>query len=79
MAGQGLAFEATSALIDYVFRTIEVHRLAATIDPRNLKSVALIERLGFRLEGTFLEDEFFKEEWVNTAIYALRKSEYKGK
>ncbi len=79
LAGQGLAFEATSELIEYVFRTFEVRRLTATIDPRNLKSVALIERLGFRLEGTFLEDEFLKEEWVDTAVYALRKSEYKGR
>lgn len=77
MAGQGFASEATSALIDYVFRTFEVRRLTATIDPRNLKSVALIEGLGFRLEGTFVEDEFFKDEWVDTAIYAIRKSEYK--
>ena len=76
-AGQGYALEATRALIKYVFETFEVRRLTATIDPRNQKSVALIERLGFRLEGTFLEDELIKGEWVDTAIYALRKSEYR--
>jgi len=76
-AGQGYALEATRALIEYVFENFEVRRLTATIDPRNLKSVALIDRLGFRLEGTFLEDEFFKGEWVDTAMYAIRRSEYK--
>jgi RimJ/RimL family protein N-acetyltransferase len=75
-SGRGLAFEAVNGLIAYVFNNLQVRRLTATIDPRNQKSIALIERLGFHREATFIEDEFFKGEWIDTCIYALRKSEW---
>ena len=34
-AGRGFAFEAVSALIAHVFKTLNVSRIVTTIDPRN--------------------------------------------
>ncbi|MEI9906892.1 MAG: GNAT family protein [Actinomycetota bacterium] len=70
-AGQGYSFEATQALIEFIFRNLVVRRITATIDPRNTKSIALAERLGFQWEVTFEGDEFIKDEWVDTSIYTL--------
>jgi ribosomal-protein-alanine N-acetyltransferase len=43
---RGLALVVTRA-----FRSYRLHRLEANIQPNNRASIALVQRLGFRLEG----------------------------
>jgi len=76
-ARQGYGSEATKGLIDALFATEKFHRIEARLDDRNLSSKALLERLGFRLEAHFLQDDFFKGEWTNTLVYAMLRSEWK--
>jgi [ribosomal protein S5]-alanine N-acetyltransferase len=49
--GQGIALEAGEAAIPLLFRDFRLHRIEANIMPANIRSIALAERLGFRLEG----------------------------
>lgn len=49
--GRGLAFEAGQAVIDLAFSTFGLHRIEANILPENERSIALVTRLGFELEG----------------------------
>ncbi|HWS42373.1 MAG TPA: GNAT family N-acetyltransferase [Pseudoflavonifractor sp.] len=49
--GKGYMTEALRAGIDVVFRDYGLHRIEANIMPRNLPSLRLTERLGFRREG----------------------------
>ncbi|PKP69042.1 MAG: N-acetyltransferase [Alphaproteobacteria bacterium HGW-Alphaproteobacteria-4] len=44
--GKGLAFEAATASLDFVFRTLRWRTVVSYIDPTNLRSVALARRLG---------------------------------
>ena len=76
-AGKGYAYEATKTLIDFVFANLVVRRITATIDPRNERSIALAEKLGFKWEVTFEGDEFIKDEWVDTSIYTLLRKNWK--
>ncbi len=46
--GQGFATEALQQVISYLFDTSNKHRITTSIDPKNLPSIALVERLGFR-------------------------------
>ncbi|GAH43735.1 unnamed protein product, partial [marine sediment metagenome] len=46
--GHGYMSEAISALINYAFSDMELHRIEADIDPRNLPSLKLLKRLGFK-------------------------------
>jgi RimJ/RimL family protein N-acetyltransferase len=48
--GRGYAREALDAAISHLFATGQ-RRIFADVDPDNRASVALLERLGFRLEG----------------------------
>jgi [ribosomal protein S5]-alanine N-acetyltransferase len=50
-AGKGLMTEGLSKAVSTAFRTHRLHRLEASIQPTNHASVALVKRLGFRLEG----------------------------
>lgn len=45
--GNGFAFEASSAAIAYVRSAARVESIDAYVDPRNARSVKLVERLGF--------------------------------
>lgn len=71
--GHGYATEAVGALIPEAFRRFPgAERLTAEIDPRNVGSQRLLERLGFRLDG-FKEKNFLygDSEWCDTAYYSL--------
>ena len=55
--GKGLMTEALTALLDWGFGPLGLHRVEADVDPRNVPSVAILERLGFVREG------FLRERW----------------
>ena len=49
--GQGYMTEILTASLSYVFDTLGLHRVMANYMPRNKRSGALLERLGFEREG----------------------------
>ncbi|QND47850.1 GNAT family N-acetyltransferase [Rhizobium lusitanum] len=50
-AGRGFMTEALRLAIVHAFDTVGLHRLEANIQPANQASIALVQRLGFRMEG----------------------------
>lgn len=50
-ARHGYMREALRLVLHYAFRQLRLHRLEANIQPGNEASLALVEGLGFRLEG----------------------------
>jgi RimJ/RimL family protein N-acetyltransferase len=76
--GNGLATEAVRAVVNYGFDKLGLHRFIATTDCRNHRSVALLERLGMRCEGHFVENVWFKGEWCDEFQYAVIREEWMG-
>ncbi|MDR3118743.1 MAG: GNAT family N-acetyltransferase, partial [Mediterranea sp.] len=60
--GQGYAIEALNGMVDFLFETLNKHRIIASVDPRNTVSIRLIERLGFRKEAHFKESCYLRGE-----------------
>lgn len=79
---KGHGTEALKVLVDYLFRTLEKHRVVASVAPMNTASIRLIERLGFRKEAHFKESYFLRGKWMDNVIYAILQKEWinqKGK
>ena len=54
--GQGLATEAVTAIREYAFNILCLHRLVALIDPQNIASIRVAEKVGMHYEkGVMLE------------------------
>jgi aminoglycoside 6'-N-acetyltransferase len=77
--GHGYATEAARELIDVAFSDLRMHRAWAQLDPRNIASARLCERLGMQQEAYFRQDIWFKGEWGDTAIYALLAAEWRAR
>ena len=75
--GRGFATEAVRALVSVAFREMALHRLWADIDPRNVGSLRVVEKLGFLREGHLRENYFLKGEWCDTYLYGLLAREWR--
>jgi aminoglycoside 6'-N-acetyltransferase len=76
--GQGYASESTSAVIDYLFRELELHRIIAECDTDNRASIRLLERLGFRREAHHVESYWLGDRWGDEYVYAQLGGEWNG-
>jgi RimJ/RimL family protein N-acetyltransferase len=68
--GRGLGTEAVGALVDALFG-VGIERVVATIDPLNLRSARLLERLGFDYEGRAVGAAFVRGAWLDDDRYAI--------
>lgn len=75
VSGKGYATEAVSALIDYLFEVVQVHRIQANLDARNTASRNLCERVGMRKEAHFVQDFWNKGEWTDSIVFGMLKSD----
>lgn len=76
--GAGYAVEAAEAIIDWLFDRGTIHRVAATIDPRNLASARVLERCGFQYVGTARSAAWSHGEWTDDARFSLLASEWRS-
>jgi ribosomal-protein-alanine N-acetyltransferase len=73
--GQGIMQAALRQFLALVYRTTELHRLLAVVEEPNRPSARLLERAGFRYEGTARECEWKGEQFISLQHYALLRSD----
>jgi ribosomal-protein-alanine N-acetyltransferase len=74
--GRGLMAEALGAMLGFGFARMGLHRVEAEVMPENRASARLLERLGFRCEGTLRGRGFWKGSHHNLALFALLRDEW---
>lgn len=74
--GKGYAREAAAAMLDYAFTVQHMHRITASVDVQNDRSIALLEWLGMRREGHFLQCAWFSGHWCDEYLYAMLSGEW---
>jgi RimJ/RimL family protein N-acetyltransferase len=75
--GKGYCTEATQLMVDYLFLSKDTMRIQAQTDPRNVASNKLLEKVGFKKEGTLRKSFFMRGEWVDSYIYSILREEWK--
>jgi [ribosomal protein S5]-alanine N-acetyltransferase len=73
---KGYASEVMSGLLNYLFLTRKVLRVVETVDAQNIASIQLMKKLGFRQEGYFVDNIFFKGKWGSEIQFALLRKEW---
>lgn len=73
---QGFAKETLLGILRFLFDQKNVHRVVETVDVRNDASIRLLESIGFRKEGHFIEDSMFKGSWGSVYQYAMLEREW---
>jgi ribosomal-protein-alanine N-acetyltransferase len=70
-AGQGYMSEALDLVVRYAFEGLRLHRLEAQIQPGNHASLKLVQRSGFRYEGSSPELLFIDGAWQDHERWAI--------
>ena len=74
--GKGFGYEASKRIISFGFSSLPIHRIYAETISENVRTRALAELLGMRLEGELMHHKFFKSRWWETVIYAILRDEW---
>lgn len=73
---KGYAKETIIAILDFLFNIEGFHRVTETVDAENIASIQLLKSVGFKQEGHFIENIFFKGSWGSEYQYAMLKREW---
>jgi RimJ/RimL family protein N-acetyltransferase len=75
--GKGYATEAAIGLLGFGFKDLMLHRIYAHVDPENVASIRVLEKLGMRYEGHLRQNLLIHDEFRDTHLYAILKEEWK--
>lgn len=73
--GMGYAPESIRALLNYAFETLKLNRIEAKVEPANVNSIKVLQKLKFTFEGTLRQYEKSKGNFIDINMYSLLKTD----
>lgn len=77
-AGRGYMTEAFGLALDHAFARLGLHRVEANVQPTNLRSIALVERVGLVREGYSRRYIKIAGRWRDHARYAILVEDWRA-
>jgi len=74
--GKGLTPEAAHAVIKWAFQTYDLNKIYSTCDPRNERSLRVLEKLGMKQEGLLRSHINWQGEVRDVAYYGILRDEW---
>jgi ribosomal-protein-alanine N-acetyltransferase len=74
--GLGIMTEALLAVLHFCFNTLKLNRVQAIIDSKNDRSINLIRKLDFKLEGVLRQNSSFNGKFRDDFCFSLLKKEW---
>jgi RimJ/RimL family protein N-acetyltransferase len=75
--GKGYCTEAVQIAVDYLFMSKNIVRVQAGTFPGNIASQRILEKAGFKREGTVRKGMFSWGNWEDVCLYGLLREEWK--
>lgn len=76
--GSGIATAAVALGVDHCFGPVGLHRLEATVQPANVASQKVLEKVGFRREGLLERYMDVNRRWRDHLLFGLTTEEVMG-
>ncbi|MBD8499557.1 GNAT family N-acetyltransferase [Paenibacillus arenosi] len=73
--GRGYATEAIQSLLNYGFSTLELNRIEAKVEPENVNSAKVLQKLNFTFEGTLRQYEKINGIFNDLTMYSKLRSD----
>ncbi len=70
---RGYGTDAMKTILHYCFKTLKLHKVSLTVDPKNKRAIHCYKKAGFRQEGYLKDDNFYKGEWLDSILMAAFK------
>lgn len=74
--GRGIMTEALRLLIRYAFDELRLHRIMANYQATNVRSGALLRRLGFAIEGFARDYLYINGRWADHVLTSLTNEDW---
>jgi len=74
--GKGYGTEVTKLLLEEAFEQLNLHKVGWWTFAENKASIALAKKLGFKEEGRLQEQTFFNNQFHESVVLGLLKSQY---
>ena len=77
MLAEGIMTRSVKAVLHYAFENLKLNKMEIRCGVENVKSRAIPERLGFKLDGILRDEEWLYDHFHDIAVYSLLASEWK--
>ncbi len=74
--GHGYATELARGLLRVGFESLGLHRIWAIVEPENVVSARVLEKLGMQREGRLRDHRYAKGRWRDSVLYAILAPEW---
>ncbi|HLD73225.1 MAG TPA: GNAT family protein [Candidatus Nanoarchaeia archaeon] len=75
--GKGYSHETIRLLLDFAFKKLKLNSLYATATVKNIPSLKVLERAGFRKIGVRREYNYIGGKFLDEVLYDLTKKDYR--
>jgi ribosomal-protein-alanine N-acetyltransferase len=79
VGGRGHATEAARLICEFAFRHAGLHRVQPAVIPRNVRSIRVVEKAGFRREGRALKYLNIAGSWEDHDIFAMTLEDWEAR
>lgn len=75
--GKSYCTEAVKIMVDYLFLSKDIVRIQARTNQQNMASQKVLEKAGFKKEGTMRKSNFSRGKWIDMLVYSILREEWK--
>lgn len=75
--GKGYCLESVRLLVSFIFEELGAHKIVGMCHSENTPSAAVMQKAGLSKQGTFREEYFWHDRWVDQFYFSMLEREYR--